>query len=193
MILNDENLSGEARTVLLRNQKVAWSLKRLLGLPTYAAPDNGLHVAAGGIADTAKGAQIAVLAGATGRDVLYLGFRTGRAKEVSQLGIGWRGSVAIEWREGLKLYAPSAPGPLVLLDTHRGCSFVRGARNSLVEQPGLPKDINRGHRVAMTRLRQAVAQMCCDELAPDLSFVPQEADPAEHLPRGRDYALVCDL
>lgn len=176
------NMTDAARQMAICWQQFAMALKRELGFQICGVPNDTLSALAGGEADAVKAMEIAAIAPALSRDLIYLGYRNAKAKEPSQIALAWRDDLYVDWRDGLQLYAADHNAPLVLVDLQRREHYARGGRNQLIRHDGLPAGgIERGRKLAMARIRRTAAIMP-DELAANSTLVPRGANAAEHLP-----------
>jgi hypothetical protein len=123
------------------------------------------------------------------KDMIYLGFRTVRAKEPSDIALAFRDDLCVDWRAGLALYAVDHDGPLILVDEPRGEHYARGGRNQLIRKQGVPGDLARGKKRAMARVRRTAAIMP-DTLNDTNFFVPPGENVADHMPGQQSQAVV---
>ena len=59
----------------IKTQNIAWGLRQEMGYPLFAPTNDCTAFAGGGLADLAKGMEIAVLAAQMRKDVIYLGWQ----------------------------------------------------------------------------------------------------------------------
>lgn len=183
------NLTDAARTMAIRQQQLALAVKRELGFQTCGVPNDSLVMAAGKPADPVRAMELAAMAPTFAKDMIYLGYRTVRSKEPSDIALAFRDDLCVDWRAGLQLYAADYDAPLILVDTERGEHYARGGRNQLIRVAGVPSDLARGHKRAMARVRRTAAIMPAT-LNDTNYFVPAGERAVDHMPEQRSDAFV---
>lgn len=181
MKINEMKMNDEAHTAMVRRQQLCQALKSVMGFSITGAANDSVQMLAGPPADFGLGLRISAIAAQLGKDAIYLSFGSLQAKEFAEIGVAFRDDLVVDWRSNLQPYAADQDAPLVLVDVQRGGRFERGERNMLVFRECLPDGLERGRRIAMTRIRRAGAAMPA-KISSESSWVPPQADPADHLP-----------
>lgn len=187
--MTEVNLSDDARAMTIRHQQFAWAIKVELGFQICGVPNDSLVLSSGKPADPVRAMELAAMAPIFAKDLIYLGFRTIRSKEPSDVALAFRDDLCVDWRAGLKLYSADHDAPLILVDVVRGEHYARGGRNQLVRQTGVPADLVRGHKRAMARVRRTAAIMK-DTLNDTNYFVPAGENVADHMPEPQGCAVI---
>lgn len=183
------NLTEDARAMTVRRQQIAWAVKTELGFQICTVPNDTLTMAGGEVADPVKAMELAAMAPKLKTDLLYLGFRTTKAKEPCQVALAFRDDLCVDWRDQLQLYAADQNAPLILVDVARGERYVRAGRNQLIRMEGVPANLARGRKLAMARVRRTAAIMP-QELSAGHFFVPPGDDVLRHRPDATGETVV---
>lgn len=187
--MNDMKLDASAREMAVRHQQLSLAIKVELGFQICSLPNDCLTMAAGSVADPVKAIELAKVAASLKTDLVYLGFRTGKAKDPYQIGLAYRDDLVVDWRDCLQLYAADQTSPLILIDEQRRQFFERGLRNQLIRFGGIPSDLAKGRRLAMARVRRTAAIMPA-ELSDTNYHVPLGEAVEGHKPQVEGSVLV---
>lgn len=183
------NLTDGARAMAVRHQQLAWAIKVELGFQICGVPNDCLTMSAGAVANPVKAMELAAIAPKLKSDLVYLGFRTAKAKEPCQIALAWRDDLCVDWRDGLQPYAADQDSPLILVDAARGEHYARGGRNQLIRMEGVPASLARGRKLAMARIRRTAVIMP-QELSGGSFLVPPGEDVLDHRPEPSAETVV---
>lgn len=154
----------------IKNQNIAWGLRQQMGYPLPAPANDCTAFAGGGLADLAKGMEIAVLATQMRKDVIYLGWRTVADAAPATFSVALREILQVDWIHGLIPYASDDIAPVLLVTTRREEHIAVEPRGLLERRPGKPGALGTGKARAMRRIRRAAATMA-DRLADNNVFM----------------------
>lgn len=162
------------RKYQIKTQNIAWALRQQMGYPLYAPANDCTAFAGGGLADLAKGMEIAVLAKQMRKDVIYLGWRTVADAAPTIFAVALREMLQVDWIDGLLPHAADDTAPIMLVSTRRDEHIAVGPRGFLERRAGKPGALGTGKARAMRRIRCAAATMA-DRLADNNVFLPRGA------------------
>lgn len=158
---------------MLKTQKYCLAVRQQLGYPLFKPAIHCTAFASGGIADLAKGMEIAVLAETMRKDFVYTAWKDFSEKEPAQIGVALRAMLHVDWVDPCFLWAADDVAPLVIVPTRRDEHIVVGERGLLERRAGRPATaLGRGKKLAAVRVRRAAATMR-DELLEGNVFVPR--------------------
>ncbi len=156
----------------IKTQNIAWGLRQEMGYPLFAPANDCTAFAGGGIADLAKGMEIAVLATQMRKDVIYLGWRTVADAAPARFAVALREMLQVDWIDGLFPHAADDTAPIVLVSSGRDEHIAVGPRGLLERRAGKPRALRVGKARAMRRIRPAASTMA-DRLAENNVFLPR--------------------
>lgn len=158
--------------IMLKTQKYCLAVRQQLGYPLFKPAIDCTAFASGGIADFAKGMEIAVLAETMRKDFVYTGWDDFSDKEPARIGVAIREMLHVDWIDLCFLWAADDTAPLVIVPTRRDEHIIVGERGLLERRAGRPaKALGKGKKLAAARVLRAAATMGDDLLESNL-FVP---------------------
>ncbi len=172
----------------IKTQNIAWALRQEMGYPLFAPANECTAFAGGGIADLAKGMEVAVLATQMRKDVIYLGWRTVADAAPASFAVALREMLQVDWIDGVFPYAGDDTAPIVLVSTRRDEHIAVGPRGLLERRAGKPRALGTGKARAMRRIRRAAGTMA-DRLADNNVFLPR-GDPWREPPASPRETII---
>lgn len=161
--------------MILHHQNFMLALREEMGWPSFRPANDCISWASGQEMCFDVGNELARVAQMAGRDVIYTGWASARAKEPTSIVIAYREMLTIDVVDQLVPYAASDRSPIILVSTHADEFFAIDRRGSLVRVAGKPKGIGKCKALAMKRI-EASASTMGDELLANNQFVPPGAD-----------------
>lgn len=165
----------EVNTLTLKHQNWMWAVRREMGWPPFKPCNDAIAFGAGRKMDLAVGVEIARLAQAMRKDLVYSGWPSTAAVEPDGYAIAYRELLAVDVVDRCFPFAADETGPMILVSTRADEHFAVGRRGFLERLSGKPKHLRRGRALALRRIRAAAAAMG-DELAPTNVWVPAGAE-----------------
>lgn len=158
---------------MLKTQKYCLAVRQQLGYPLTKPANDCTAFASGGIADVAKGMEIAALAETMRKDFVYAGWTDFSNKEPAQISVAMREMLHVDWIDRCFLWAADDVAPLVIVPVRGDEHIIVGGRGLLERREGRPaKALGKGKKLAAARVRLAAATMR-DELLESNVFVPR--------------------
>lgn len=161
--------------MILHHQNFMLALREEMGWPSFRPANDCISWASGQEFCFDVGNELARVAQMVGRDVIYTGWASARAKDPTSVAIAYRELLTIHIVDRLVPYAANDRAPIILVSTSADEFFAIDRRGSLARVAGKPKGIGKGKALAMKRIK-AAASMMGDELLANNRFVPPGAD-----------------
>ncbi|MDJ0278815.1 hypothetical protein QLH51_18645 [Sphingomonas sp. 2R-10] len=161
--------------MILNHQNIMLALREEMGWPSFKPANDCILWASGQEMAFDVGNQLAHVAQMAGRDVIYTGWASARAKDPTSFAIAYREMATIDIIDRLAPYAADDRSRIILVSTCADEFFAIDRRGSLARVAGKPKGIGKGKALAMKRIK-ATASMMGDELLANNRFVPPGAD-----------------
>ncbi|WP_294239530.1 hypothetical protein [uncultured Sphingomonas sp.] len=164
-------------TMILHHQNLMIALREEMGWPSFRPANDCISWASGQEFSFDVGNELARVAQMAGRDVIYTGWASARAKDPTSIAIAYREMLTIDVVDNLVPFAASDRSPIILVSTHADEFFAIDRRGSLARVAGKPKGIGigKGKALAMKRIKASASTMG-DELLANNQFVPPGAD-----------------
>lgn len=158
-------------TTSVVHQNFMLAVRRQMGWPTFKPANDAIAFCSGRRMDLEVGAEMARIAHTMRKDAVYTGWASMRASTPLGFTIVYRELLTVDVIGRVVPYAANDDAPIVFVSTHADEVFAVDRRGSLVRLPGRPKNIGKGHRLAMKRIR-ATAATIGDDLLQGNCFVP---------------------
>ena len=159
----------------LRHQNFMWAVRQALGWPLFKPACDSLAFASGRVHDAAVGLDLARHAQTMRKDLVYAGWHDADADEPAGFTIVLRELLSVDVFSRCLLYAADETSPAILVSTTADEHVAVGKRGLLERRPGKPRDLARGRKIAMRRVRRAAAAMG-DRICPENVIVPNGGD-----------------
>ena len=158
-------------TMMLRHQNWMWALRRAMGWPTFKPINDCIAWASGRLMDIDLGLELARLATAGRKDMVFSCWANTTVAEPSDYIVALRELLSINVVDRCFAYAADETAPVMLVSTRRDEHFAIGSRGLIERREGKPAALGRGRKLAVRRIRAAAATMG-DTLCADNLWVP---------------------
>lgn len=169
---------NEHMEMILQHQNFMLAVRQQMGWPSFKPANDCIGFTSGREMDFEVGTEIARIAQMIGKDLIYTGWPSIRAKDPTSLTVVFREMLTVDVIDGVVPWAANDESPIVLLSTRSDEFFAIDRRGSLVRVAGKPKGIGKGRKLAMKRIKSAASGMG-DTLLENNRFVPTGADRIE--------------
>jgi len=160
----------------IKMQNFAWGLRQQMGYPLFAPANDCTAFAGGGLADFAKGMEVACLANQMRKDVVYLGWSAPADAAPTTFAVAIREMLQVAWLDSMVPWAADDILPILLVSIRHDQHVVVGSRGLLERRSGTPANaLGRGRKLAMQRIRRAAATMGDHLAANNVLLAPGEA------------------
>lgn len=163
---------------MLRQQNTMLALRQEMGWPLIKPANDCISFTSGRPADVEVGMELGRIPRMLGKDLIYSGWISVSAKAPTGFAIAYREMLTIDFVDRVVPFAANDDAPIVLVSTRADEFFAIDSRGSLVRIAGKPKNLGKGRKLAMRRIRDAAATMRGD-LLPSNRHVPWGADSIE--------------
>lgn len=161
--------------MILHHQNFMLAVRQQMGWPSFKPANDCILWASGQETCFEVGSEMARVAQMAGRDLVYTGWASARAKDPTSVAIAYREMLTVDIIDRVVPYAASDSSPIILVSTSANESFAIDRRGSLARVAGKPKGIGKGKALAMKRIKASASTMG-DELLANNQFVPTGAD-----------------
>lgn len=155
----------------LRHQNTMLSIRQLLGWPLFKPMNDAIAFCSGREIDFEVGSELARIATAERKDLVYSGWASETAAEPESFAVIYREILTVDLIDHLVPYVANDEAPLVFVSTRADEIIAVDRRGSLIRIPGKPKSIGKGRRLAMKRIK-AGAKVISDQLLQNNRIVP---------------------
>ena len=162
-------------TTMLRHQNWMWALRREMGWPTFKPINDCIAWASGRTMDVELGMELARLATASRKDMVFSCWASVGAAEPVGYILALRELFAVDIVDRCVAYTADEEAPLLLVSTRRDEHFAVHSRGLLERREGKPANLGKGRKLAVKRLRATAATMG-DRLCADNRWVPTGGD-----------------
>lgn len=138
--------------MVLHHQNTMLAVRQEMGWPAFKPVNDAIGFCTGKPMNIAIGAEIARIAQALGKDIVYSGWASSKATEPLGFTVAYREMFSVDVIHSLVPYAANDEAPLLFVSTCSDEFFAIDRRGSLARMPGKPKDIAKGRRLAMNRI-----------------------------------------
>ena len=159
----------------VHHQNFMLSVRQQMGWPSFRPANNCIGWSSGQDVDFEVGMEIARIAQMVGKDLIYTGWASTRAKDPTSFAVAYREMLNVDIVDRLVPYAVNDHAPIILVSTRADEFFAIDSRGSLVRMDGKPKGMRKGKALAMKRIKAAAATMR-DELLANNAFVAPGAE-----------------
>lgn len=160
----------------IKMQNFAWGLRQQMGYPLFAPANDCTAFAGGGLADFAKGMEVACLATQMRKDIVYLGWTDPADAAPTTFAVAIREMLQVDWLDRMVPWAADDISPILLVSIQHDEHVVVGSRGLLERPTGKPaKELGKGRKLAMQRIRRAAATMGDHLAANNVLLAPGEA------------------
>lgn len=156
--------------IMLHHQNTMLAVRTEMGWPPYRPANDAVGFTSGRMLDAEVGAELARLAQAMRKDLVYSQWADIRSKGPAAFTIVYRQLHAVDIVDRVIPWAASDVAPLVFLSTRAEETYAIDARGSLTRIYGKPAKIAAGRKLAMKRLKAAAAAKG-DELLANNTFL----------------------
>lgn len=161
--------------MILHHQNFMLAVRQQMGWPSFKPANDCILWASGQETCFEVGSEMARVSQMAGRDLIYTGWASARAKDPTSVAIAYREMLTVDIIDRVVPYAASDRSPIILVSTCADEFFAIDRRGSLARVAGKPKGIGKGKALAMKRIK-AAASMMGDELLANNRFVPPGED-----------------
>lgn len=158
-----------------RHQNLMLALRFEMGWPLERPANDCIAFSSGREMDIGTGMELARIAQLLRKDVIYSGCASTKAVEPTTFCVAYRELLTVDIVDRVVPYAAGQDVPVQLISTRADEVFVVDQRGSLVRLQGKPKDLGKGRRLAMKRIK-ATAAARSDDLLKNNRFVAPGAD-----------------
>lgn len=151
--------------MLLRHQKIMLALRQEMGWPAFKPVNDALAFMSGKPFDLQVGMELARIVELVGKDGIYTGWASSSSVMPTGFSIAYRELLTVDVIANVLPYAASDAAPIMLVKVQGDEHFYIDRRGSLTRQPGRPKALGAGRRLAVKRIKAAAAEMGDDLLA----------------------------
>jgi len=159
----------------LRHQNFMLAVRCEMGWPAFKPANDCIGWTSGREMDFEIGTELARIAQMLGKDLIYTGWASSRAKDPTSFTLAFRQMLMIDVIDRVVPWTASDTAPVILVSTRADEFFMVDNRGSLTRVEGKPKNIGRGRKLAMKRIKSTAAEMG-DQLMANNRFVPTGAD-----------------
>ena len=164
--------------MMLHHQNTMLALRLEMGWAAFKPANDCIGFSSGGPMDFDVGTELARVAQLLGKDVIYSSWSTIKSTKPSGFTIAYREMLTVDIVDGLVPFAANDEAPIVLVSTRTDEFFAVDHRGSLVRLPGKPKNIGKGRKLALQRIKKVAAGMG-DALLENNRWVAPGADQLE--------------
>lgn len=161
--------------MMLHHQNCMIALRQEMGWPGFKPANDAIAWTSGREVDLELGTEIARIAQMEGKDLVYTGWASTRAKDPTSFCVAYREMLTVDVIDRLVPWAANDNAPIILVSARADEFFMVDGRCSLIRVEGRPKNIGKGRKLAMKRIKAAAAAMD-HELLANNRFVPTGAD-----------------
>lgn len=159
----------------VHHQNFMLAVRQQMGWPSFKPANDCIYWSSGQEMDLEVGTEIARIAQMAGRDLIYTGWASTRAKDPTSFAIAFREMLTVDVVDRVVPFAANDRAPIILVSTRADEFFAIDRRGSLVRVERKPKGIGKGKALAMKRIKAAASTMG-GELLANNRFVPPGAD-----------------
>lgn len=159
----------------LHHQNFMLAVREQMGWPSFKPANDCIGWCSGQQMGIEVGTEIARIAQTAGKDLVYTGWASSRAKDPTSFAIAFREMRSVDIVDRVVPFAANDHAPIILVSTRANEFFAVDRRGSLVRVEGKPSRIGKGRVLAMKRIKAAAAAMG-DEMLANNRFVPPGAD-----------------
>lgn len=156
--------------ILIHHQNTMLAVRTEMGWPAYRPANDAIGFTSGRVLDADVGAELARLAQAMRKDLIYSQWRDVRSKDPAAFTIVYRQLHAVDIVDRVIPWAANDTAPVVFLSTRTDETYAIDARGSLTRIFGRPAKIAAGRKLAMKRIK-AAATTKGDELLANNTFL----------------------
>lgn len=161
--------------MMIHHQNFMLAVRQQMGWLPFCPANDCIGFASGQEMDVAVGTEMARIAQAMRKDIVYTGWANVRAKDPTSFTVAYREMLTVDIVDRLVPFAANDEASIVLVSTRADEAFAIDRRGSLVRVAGRPKAIGKGRKLAMKRIKAAAAMMG-DDLLENNRFVAPGAD-----------------
>ncbi|MBR0551060.1 hypothetical protein [Stakelama marina] len=154
------------------HQNFMLALRQQMGWPAFKPANDCIGWSSGAPMDTEVGMELARIAQMLGKDIVYSGWNSATARTTSGFSIAFRELLTIDIVDSLVPWAANDDEPIVLVSTRGDEKFGIDQRGTMVRTQGKPKNIAKGRKLALQRIKNAAAGMDDDLLANNRHVLP---------------------
>lgn len=163
--------------MMLHHQNMMLALRLELGWPSFKPANDSIGFCAGRPVDIEYGMELARIAQMLGKDLVHASWSSGTDREPSSFTVAYRMMFSVDVIKELVPFAANDDAPILLVSTRDDEFFAIDHRGSLARATGKPKNIGKGRRLAMKRIKATAATLGSEMLAN--RFVPTGASSIE--------------
>ncbi|WP_394269546.1 hypothetical protein [Qipengyuania sp.] len=161
--------------MMLHHQNFMLAVRQQMGWPPFKPANDAIGFSSGREMDIHIGMEIARIARLMRKDLVYSGWASAKATEPTGFTIAFREILTVDIVDRLVPFAANDEAPIIFVSTRADEHFAVDRRGSLVRVPGKPKNIGRGRKLAMKRIKTVAATMG-DTLLENNSWIAPGAD-----------------
>ncbi|WP_278374020.1 hypothetical protein [Sphingobium xenophagum] len=162
-------------TMSLRRQNFMLAVRREMGWPAFKPANDAIAFCSGRQMDLEVGSELARIAQMVRKDAVYTGWGKPAATTPIGFTIIYRELLTVDIIDRVVPYAANDEAPIVFVSTREEEFFAVDRRGTLIRVPGKAKNIGKGRKLAMKRIR-ATAEAMGDHLLENNRFVPTGAE-----------------
>jgi hypothetical protein len=157
--------------ITVHHQNFMLAVRREMGWPSFKPANDCIGWTSGREMEFAVGTEVARIAQMLGKDLVYTGWANSRAKDPTSFTVAYREMLTVDIIDRVVPWAANDEAPIILVSTRGDEYFAIDRRGSLVRIEGKPKNIGKGRKLAMARIKATAASLG-DELLANNRIVP---------------------
>lgn len=157
------------------HQNFMLAIRCEMGWPAFKPANDCIGWSSGWEMDFEIGTELARVAQMLCKDLIYTGWSSTSTKDPTSFCIAYREVLTVDIVDRVVPFASSDAAPIILVSTRADEFFAIDRRGALVRVDGKPKNIGRGRKLAMKRIKATAAEMG-NQLMANNRFVPTGAD-----------------
>jgi hypothetical protein len=154
--IKETNTMEQTSTLSLRRQNFMLAVRAEMGWPQFAPANDCIAFCSGRPMDFEVGSEMAHIVTMERKDAVYAGWASVSATEPT-FAIVYRELLSVDVIDRVVPYAEHQDSPIVFVSTTADEFFAVDRRGSLLRLQGKPKNIGKGRKLAMKRIKSAAA------------------------------------
>lgn len=145
--------------MIVHHQNIMIALRQEMGWPAFTPANDSIAWSSGMPMDAEVGMEVARVAQALGKDIVYGSWANTKAREMTGLSVAYREMLTVDIVDGLVPWAANDTDPILLVSTRGDEMFGIDQRGTLTRMYRKPSAIGAGRKLAKKRIRAAAAQL----------------------------------
>jgi hypothetical protein len=161
--------------IIVHHQNFMLAVREMMGWPNFKPANDCIGWSSGREMNIEIGTDLARVAQTAGKDLIYTGWASSRAKDPTSFAIAFREMLTVDIVDHIVPFTIDDQSRIILVSTRKDECFAIDHRGSLVRIVGKPKGIGKGRALAMKRIKAAASAMA-DAPLPGNAFVQPGGD-----------------